>query len=97
MGGVELIRRARRAEAFGVTLPLLTARSGEKIGKSAGNALWVDQAPLELYQHLLNLPDEDAACLLPQLTFSTLEECQAIAEDPRRDLRLPQRHLADSL
>lgn len=41
------------AVAYGVTLPLLTNAKGEKLGKSAGNALWLSPAltaPVDLYQ-----------------------------------------------
>jgi tyrosyl-tRNA synthetase len=63
MAGIEMVQKeaARSAEkrpkgtssAFGVTLPLLTAASGAKFGKSANNAVWLDPsmtAPLDLYQ-----------------------------------------------
>lgn len=39
--------------AYGLTVPLLTTASGEKLGKSAGNAVWLDEkmtSPFELYQ-----------------------------------------------
>lgn len=48
-------------EAFGMTVPLLTTPSGEKFGKSAGNAIWLDAdmtSPFDLYQHFVNSPDE---------------------------------------
>ena len=51
--GCDLIRRSTGAAAFGITVPLLLTASGEKIGKTAGNAVWLDGArtsPFELYQ-----------------------------------------------
>lgn len=47
--------------AFGLTLPLLTTSTGEKFGKSAGNAVWLDKeqtSPYELYQVAL-FPNHD--------------------------------------
>ena len=52
--GIELIRKKRSGEAFGITFPLLTTSSGEKFGKSAGNAVWLDPArtsPYQFYQY----------------------------------------------
>src|SRR3712207_559163 len=54
--GIELIRKTRGAAAHGITLPLVTTASGEKFGKSAGNAVWLDPAkttPYAFYQFWL--------------------------------------------
>ena len=53
--GVELIRRTLRQEAVGITVPLITTASGEKLGKSAGNAVWLDPeltSHYEFYQYV---------------------------------------------
>ena len=61
--GMELINRLRPdATVHGITLPLLTTAAGEKFGKSAGNALWLDPrqtSPYQLYQHMLHSHDSD--------------------------------------
>ena len=44
--GIELIRKTRAAQAYGITFPLLTTSSGEKFGKSAGNAVWLDPSTI---------------------------------------------------
>ena len=52
--GIELIRKIVGQEAFGITFPLLTTASGEKFGKSAGNAVWLDPdktSPYQFYQY----------------------------------------------
>lgn len=63
---VELTREGKSGMAatndpLGFTVPLLTTASGEKFGKSAGNAVWLDEnmtSPFELYQVSLHLPNE---------------------------------------
>jgi len=59
--GCELIRRLTGGEeAFGMTIPLLVDSQGNKLGKSAGNAIWLDPSkttPYDLYQYFVNLPD----------------------------------------
>ena len=50
---VEGAEGGKEDPAFGLTFPLLTTASGEKFGKSAGNAIWLDPtmtSPFELYQ-----------------------------------------------
>ena len=47
-------------EVFGLTLPLVTSSMGDKLGKTAGNAVWLNRArtsPFELYQYFLRQPD----------------------------------------
>ncbi|KAA8913019.1 putative tyrosyl-tRNA synthetase mitochondrial precursor [Sphaerosporella brunnea] len=71
--GIDLISRLRKSSgeaegpsdtfdpAYGLTVPLLTTASGAKFGKSAGNAVWLDEtltSPFELYQYFVKLPDE---------------------------------------
>ncbi len=49
---------------FALTVPLLTSEAGDKYGKSAGNAIWLDPdmtSPYELYQFLLRTPDNDVS------------------------------------
>ena len=55
--GIDLVRKARGAEVFAMTLPLLTTSGGEKFGKSAGNAIWLDPVrttPYQFYQFWMN-------------------------------------------
>ncbi len=42
VAGVELIRRVEQGAAFGITFPLITTSSGEKMGKTAKGAVWLD-------------------------------------------------------
>lgn len=65
----------------GVTLPLLTTSSGEKFGKSAGNAVWLSPAktsPFHLYQHFVQSADQEVHKLLRLFTFLQEEELQEV-------------------
>eukprot|EP00698_Gefionella_okellyi_P003948 TRINITY_DN13657_c0_g1_i1.p1 TRINITY_DN13657_c0_g1~~TRINITY_DN13657_c0_g1_i1.p1 ORF type:complete len:429 (-),score=100.45 TRINITY_DN13657_c0_g1_i1:17-1303(-) len=84
--GIELIRRVHEnSEAFGVTVPLLTIE-GAKMGKSSGNALWLDPkrtSPYELHHFFVNLPDPDAPTYL-KIFSETLQPADLkLSEKPR--------------
>ncbi|CAO1616887.1 unnamed protein product [Sympodiomycopsis kandeliae] len=67
----------RQPPAYALTIPLLTTSSGEKIGKSSGNAIFLSSelsSDLEFYQYFLKVSDSDADRLLNSLTFLTAQE-----------------------
>lgn len=81
VAGIDLIRRVRGETSFGITFPLITTSSGEKMGKTAGGALWLDSAktsPYEYYQYWINIEDNDVARFLGLFTFLPLEEIRAV-------------------
>jgi tyrosyl-tRNA synthetase len=72
VAGVELIRKADSGHAFALVCPLLTTSSGEKMGKSEGNSLWLDPeltSPYDFYQYWINVDDADVERLLRLYTF----------------------------
>jgi tyrosyl-tRNA synthetase len=72
VAGVELIRKADGGHAFALVCPLLTTASGEKMGKSEGNSVWLDPtltAPYDFYQYWINADDADVERLLRLYTF----------------------------
>lgn len=89
--GVELIRRVFSSEstqdkAFGLTLPLLTTSSGDKFGKSAGNAVWLNSSltsVFDFYQFWLKVTDMDVEKYLKLLTLVPLETISQIMEQQR--------------
>jgi tyrosyl-tRNA synthetase len=94
--GIELIRRKSAGPAFGITFPLLTTSSGEKFGKSAGNAIWLDPhrtSPYQFYQYWINTDDRDAERFLKLFTFLELDEISALCAHPPEQ-RIPQKRLA---
>ncbi|KDO34878.1 tyrosyl-tRNA synthetase [Saprolegnia parasitica CBS 223.65] len=91
VSGTDMVRKADGKEVYGVTLPLLTTASGEKYGKSAGNAIWLDAAKtstFDFYQYFIRSEDADVPMLLKTFTFLSLDEIQAIlathAEAPEK-------------
>ncbi|KAI0881301.1 uncharacterized protein GGS22DRAFT_172880 [Annulohypoxylon maeteangense] len=77
----------------GFTTPLLTDSAGNKFGKSAGNAIWLDPfmtSPFDLYGYWMRRPDDDVERLLKLFTFLPLEEITKIVEKHKEDP--PKRH-----
>lgn len=77
VSGVELARRVDRAEVFGATFPLLMDSSGQKFGKTAGGAVWLDPARssvFDYYQFWRNAADSDVGRLLKLFTFLPVDE-----------------------
>jgi|1048.fasta_scaffold13757_2 tyrosyl-tRNA synthetase len=77
LGGVDLIRRVEHKQAFCFTQPLIVDSQGRKLGKTSGNAIWLDASmtsPYDFFQYLRNIPDETVEQTLRQLTFIPLEE-----------------------
>lgn len=80
LAGVDLLRRTRSERVNALVYPLITLPSGEKMGKSAGGAAWLDPdltSPYRLYQYLFNADDELVATYLK---LYTLLERDAVAE-----------------
>ena len=77
LGGTELIRRKLGKDAHAMTVTLLTDSQGNKMGKTAGNAVWLDPnktSPFEFYQYWRNVGDADVLKCLRMLTFLPLEQ-----------------------
>ena len=77
LGGTELIRRKLGKDAYAMTITLLTDSQGKKMGKTAGNAVWLDPnktSPFEFYQYWLNVGDADVLKCIRMLTFLPLEQ-----------------------
>ena len=77
LGGTELIRRKLGKDAFAMTITLLTDSQGKKMGKTAGNAVWLDPnktSPFEFYQYWRNVDDADVLKCIRMLTFLQLEQ-----------------------
>ncbi|KAF1951663.1 tyrosyl-tRNA synthetase-like protein [Byssothecium circinans] len=73
---------------FGLTTPLLTTASGEKFGKSAGNAVWLDKQMLnsfDLYQYFLRIADADVARYLKLFTFLSLDQIDLTMRQHQKD------------
>ena len=79
LGGTELIRRKLGKDAHAMTITLLTDSNGNKMGKTAGNAVWLDPnktSPFDFFQYLRNVADADVIKCIKMLTFLPLEEIE---------------------
>ena len=77
LGGTELIRRKLGKDAHAMTITLLTDSQGKKMGKTAGNAVWLDPnktSPFEFYQYWRNVGDQDVMKCIRMLTFLPLDQ-----------------------
>ena len=77
LGGTELIRRKLGKDAYAMTITLLTDSQGKKMGKTAGNAVWLDPnktSPCEFYQYWRNVGDAAVLKCIRMLTFLPLEQ-----------------------
>ena len=77
LGGTELIRRKLGKDAHAMTITLLTDSQGHKMGKTAGNAVWLDpkkSSPYDFYQYWRNVGDSDVLKCIRMLTFLPLEQ-----------------------
>ena len=86
-------------EPMGFTVPLLTTSSGQKFGKSAGNAIWLDNSmtsSFDLYGYFLRTSDEDVGKYLRMFTFMPLEDIDSLLENHKKDpsQRIAQHKLA---
>ena len=77
LGGTELIRRKLGKDAHAMTITLLTDSQGKKMGKTAGNAVWLDPnktSPYDFYQYWRNVDDADVLKCIRMLTFLPIEQ-----------------------
>ncbi len=77
LGGTELIRKKLGKDAYAMTITLLTDSHGKKMGKTAGNAVWLDPkktSPYDFYQYWRNVGDADVMKCIRMLTFLPLEQ-----------------------
>ncbi len=113
VAGIDIVKAARASEPdpakrlsnhpsedpVGFTVPLLTDSSGVKFGKSAGNAVWLDQhmtSPYDLYGYFMRRPDADVEKLLRLFTFFPMETIAEImaAQTAEPSKRVAQHRLA---
>ena len=97
LGGTELIRRKLGKDAHAMTITLLTDSQGNKMGKTAGNAVWLDPnktSPYDFYQYWRNVGDADVMKCIRMLTFLPLEQIDEMASWEGADLNRAKEILA---
>ena len=82
IGGVDLTRKLCGDEVFGLTVSLLLKSDGQKMGKTVGGALWLDERKTPVYdffQYWRNVDDADVNTCLRMLTFLPMEEVNRLS------------------
>lgn len=100
--GIELIRKLNGEEVYAFSVPLLTDSAGKKLGKSYGNALWLDKektSSYNMYQYLLNFEDIMIEEYLKKYTFLSKKEIEDIMNEHNKtpEKRLAQKKLAEEV
>ncbi|XP_063301130.1 tyrosine--tRNA ligase, mitochondrial [Pelobates fuscus] len=99
MSGHEFIHKVTGEDVFGIMLPLITNTTGDKLGKSAGNAVWLNRertSPFDFYQFFVRQKDSSVERFLKLFTFLPLEEIEKLMEQHVKEpeKRVPQKRLA---
>lgn len=92
--GIEIIRKLTGEEVYAFSIPLATDSQGKKMGKSEGNAVWLDinkTSSYELYQYLINLEDSMMETYLKRFTFLSKSEIEDIM---KRHNETPEKRIA---
>ncbi|KAF8135393.1 hypothetical protein EV363DRAFT_1159128 [Boletus edulis] len=112
LSGVELINKMERTtlcnedaakeKGFALTTPLLTTSRGEKFGKSAGNAVWLEHdmtSYLDFYQFFMRTSDSDVEKYLKLFTLLPVEEISSVVRDRQAspEHRIAQKLLAEEV
>lgn len=102
MAGHKLISRVVEKSVYGLTLPIITNTEGNKFGKTAGNAVWLNEektSVFSFYQFFVRTFDSEVENLLKLLTLLPLKEISEIMTRHRQmpELREPQRRLAKEI
>lgn len=97
IGGVELTRRITGDAVYGLTFTLLTKSDGQKMGKTAGGALWLDKdktSTYDFYQYWRNVDDADVEKCLSLLTFLPMEEVRRLGSLEGQEINEAKKVLA---
>ncbi len=97
--GIDLIRKTLGRGAFGATWPLVTRSDGQKFGKTAGGAVWLDPqrtSPYQFRQFWMQMPDADVVRYLPQFSLASLDDVRSLIAEHEQapEKRAAQRSLA---
>lgn len=97
LAGIDLIRRKHAKQAHCITFPLLTTARGEKMGKTAQGAIWLDAArtsAYDFYQYWINTDDRDVKSFLALFTFLPMEHVTRLGSAAGADLNASKEVLA---
>ncbi len=79
ISGIDLIRRKKDKEAYGLSIPLLLTSDGKKMGKTEGGTVWLDEtllSPFDFWQYWRNVDDKDVIKLMKLFTDLSIDEIE---------------------
>ena len=97
VNGIDLTRRVVGKSVFGMTCPLLSTSSGQKMGKTQNGAIWLNDnltSPYEFWHYWRNTEDQDVAKFMKLFTEISVEECIAAESLKGSDLNIAKEQLA---
>ncbi len=97
VAGIDLVRRMRQVETYGITFPLVTTASGAKMGKTAKGAVWLDAgrtSPYDYFQFWINTDDGDVSRFLALFTFLPMDEINDVGKLDGADINSAKAVLA---
>lgn len=97
VAGIDLIRRLEGVETYGLTFPLITTASGQKMGKTAKGAVWLDPqktSPYDFYQYWINTDDRDVERFLAYFTLLPMDEVRRLGSLRGEEIRQAKEVLA---
>lgn len=100
VAGTQLIRRKSGNEVHVMTTPLLLNSKGEKMGKTSGGALWVDEGKTsvyDFYQYFMNIDDSDVATILRWFSDLDVEVIENMCKEDIRKAKKTMAHVVTSL
>lgn len=100
INGADLIRRVEGKEAYGLTFTLLATKAGQKMGKTAKGAVWLDAGktpPYEFFQYWRNVDDEEVINCMKLLTFIPIDEIEEMEKWQGSELNKAKEKLAYEL
>jgi len=98
VNGVELIRRVDQKAAFGLTTPLLSTASGQKMGKTVGGAVWLNadmRSPYDYWQFWRNTEDADVGRFMRLFTDLPVDEIARLEALPGSEINEAKKVLAN--
>ncbi len=97
IGGINIVRKKRGEQVYGMTFTLLTNSEGKKMGKTAKGALWLDPekcTPYDFYQYWRNVDDADVCRFLRLVTFVPMDEIREMEKWEGSELNEAKERLA---
>lgn len=100
INGVELGRRVAHKQLFGLTAPLITTATGEKMGKTASGAIWLRAdklSPYDFWQYWRNTQDADVGRFLRLFTELPIDEIKKLEALKDQEINEAKKILADEV